>query len=115
YAPVALLSTPDRDLIHGYDHIGPPTNPSHIRQWNLRELCELLQASGLKVEFSGYTHNNNRDYKKTTSLIVLTNNQQLPTVKAPDDFRVVTFLPIYNEEDVLEATLKHLIEQGSEV
>jgi hypothetical protein len=32
-----VLSTPDRDLVYRRHHWGPPTNPSHIREWSFKE------------------------------------------------------------------------------
>lgn len=50
-ASIALVSTPDRDLYHGRDHMGPPTNVGHAREWNRAEFAALLAAHG----FSGRT------------------------------------------------------------
>jgi SAM-dependent methyltransferase len=46
-APVAIVSTPERDLTHGFDHMGPPMNPAHAREWNQAEFRALLESSGL--------------------------------------------------------------------
>lgn len=30
----AIVSTPERDVVRGEDHLGPPPNPHHVREWN---------------------------------------------------------------------------------
>lgn len=48
-APLAILSTPERDLVRGRDHIGPPPNAHHVREWNQRELCEWFSNEGFVI------------------------------------------------------------------
>lgn len=115
HVAAAVLSTPDRDLVHGYEHMGPPKNPAHIREWNLRELCTFVKSFGIPVEFSGYTYNNDVDWLKNTSLLVLANHQKSHKSTPPDDFRVVAITTAYNEEDIIASSLRHMIEQGIEV
>ncbi len=33
-----FLSTPERGLLYGFDQTGPPSNPSHCREWTMEEL-----------------------------------------------------------------------------
>lgn len=54
-APLALLSTPERVLCWGAEHVGPPPNPTHVREWTRVELVDYLTKSGLQVVFSGFT------------------------------------------------------------
>jgi hypothetical protein len=37
-----ILSTPDRDLMYGGRHWGPPTNETHIREWNFDEFHRYI-------------------------------------------------------------------------
>jgi SAM-dependent methyltransferase len=67
---IVLISTPSRTRARGADHMGPPGNPAHVREWALSELELLLDASGLRVTFGGYTYNNTRRWKKNTILTV---------------------------------------------
>lgn len=115
YAPAALLSTPERDLVRGKDDLGPPTDPHHVREWNLFELQQYLSSTGLRVAFSGLTFNNDCDREKKTSLIVLENNHALPLQPAPPDFTVVAIINAYNEADIVVPALRFLIDQGINV
>lgn len=42
-----FISTPDRDLVG--TPLGPPENPSHVREWSFRELRAYLESHGWKV------------------------------------------------------------------
>lgn len=44
-----VLSTPERDLVHGMAHQGPPTNPYHVREWNMGEFRSYLESSCFEV------------------------------------------------------------------
>jgi 2-polyprenyl-3-methyl-5-hydroxy-6-metoxy-1,4-benzoquinol methylase len=41
---LVLLSTPNRLLMYGYDHNGPPTNLSHVREWNMSEFQQYINT-----------------------------------------------------------------------
>jgi SAM-dependent methyltransferase len=72
---LAILSTPERDLVQGYDHMGPPTSRFHVREWNSSELRDLLQAHGLHVGYVGLTINDSRDRQKNSTLVLISNNR----------------------------------------
>lgn len=44
-----LISTPERDLVRGYDTYGPPDNKKHVREWNFEELSKYISSQGLKI------------------------------------------------------------------
>lgn len=115
YAPVALLSTPERELTRGLRDAGPPMNPSHVREWNQSELECLLRSYDFQVEFIGLTRSNDKDWQKWTSLAVLGNNHQPKFCPAPADFRVISFMIASNEEKIILPCLNYLISNGLEV
>jgi SAM-dependent methyltransferase len=71
WARAGVLSTPERDLTRGRDHAGPPPNPTHVREWNARELVELLLGSGLAVTFVGLTRSDDHSNAMRTTLVIL--------------------------------------------
>jgi|GEM_PF-740745 len=71
-APVLLLSTPERILVRGDEHMGPPPNKAHVREWSLDELDSLLRSSGFEVNFIGLTRSNTKDNEMKSILVVLT-------------------------------------------
>lgn len=109
YAPVALLSTPERDLVRGPDDLGPPANPHHVREWNLPEFRRLLQAADLPPAFSGLTMNQDQTLEKKTILTVV-ENVQTSTWKQqpPDSFDVLAIVTAYNEADVIRHCVQRL-------
>lgn len=45
--PLIVVSTPDRDRLHGSDHHGPPANPCHVREWAPSEFEALFADYGM--------------------------------------------------------------------
>lgn len=115
HAPVALLSTPERDLVRGSADCGPPHNPYHVREWNLEEFAHLLRGSGFDVEFLGLTINNSLDRQKRTILAVLANHARPQRCPAPPDYRVVAIVKTFNEADVIGPMVRRLTEGGVDV
>ena len=112
HAPVGILSTPNRDMVYGSNDRGLPKNVHHIREWSLLELMQFAQACNLRVEFAGHTYNHSFHWKKATSLLILANHNRPKLQPAPDDFRVVAVMTVYNEADIIESVIQHLHEQG---
>lgn len=73
-APAAVLSTPERELTHGLEHMGPPPNPAHTREWNSDELHRWVQKA-VVVDFHGLTFSNDHESTRRTILSVLGNSQ----------------------------------------
>lgn len=69
-----LLSTPERDIERGFNHLGPPPNRSHVREWNLHELTQLFRSLHFNVTYRDLTVSDNVSNNKNTSLLVLGNN-----------------------------------------
>lgn len=116
HAPVAILTTPERDLVRGLGDRGPPANPAHVREWNQAELSQLLKAFSFDVAFTGLTCNNDNDWEKKTVLSILHgNNLPRRATAANNNFRVVAFMTSYNEEDIVFHSVKRLLDAGIEV
>jgi SAM-dependent methyltransferase len=73
-ASVALISTPERDLWHGRDHIGPPPNKGHVREWNRSEFAALLAAYGFKG-LTEIVRSNDVGIERKTTLAVVTRRE----------------------------------------
>lgn len=67
---IVIISTPERDIQHGYAHMGPSPNLCHVREWNAEELHGYLASCGLKLLHHGMTRGNNRDWVMATQLVV---------------------------------------------
>ncbi|GIK24976.1 MAG: hypothetical protein BroJett006_12220 [Betaproteobacteria bacterium] len=113
HAPVAIVTTPERDLVRGPADSGPPANPAHVREWNLAEFQELLGVFSFKTAFLGLTCNNDRHYAKKTILAILHGGRMpLPQICTNDSFKVVAIMTAYNESDIIYPSLCRLIKSG---
>lgn len=69
-AAYIVISTPERDVEHGYDHRGPSPNPCHVREWNAHELHTLLTDVGLNVRWHGLTRGSDQGWAMGTQLVI---------------------------------------------
>jgi SAM-dependent methyltransferase len=65
-----LISTPERDILHGFDHLGPPSNNKHVREWNLVEFEQLLTENNFSKLLIDLTVSDDlsREYKTILSM-----------------------------------------------
>jgi SAM-dependent methyltransferase len=77
-ATAAVISTPDRIRTHGVKHLGPPTNRSHVREWEEGEFGLLLESCGLIIAHLGYTRATMSDSQGRTILAVCTGARLTP-------------------------------------
>jgi hypothetical protein len=71
-----LLSTPERDLVRGREHLGPPGNPCHLREWSIRELDAFLRDRGIEHRSVGLTRDNDLHNRLETILAVCCGDAQ---------------------------------------
>jgi SAM-dependent methyltransferase len=71
HATAVLISTPDRDLVRGPGHRGPPPNLAHAREWNIYEFAAFLAASGMRHGTVGHTRVTDRRPDRLTILATL--------------------------------------------
>lgn len=84
----------------------------------LDEMVDYVQAYGARVVFAGHT----RDYdhptsERTTSVLVCENPKRRLSplgLKTPKDFKVIAFMIVYNEADIILPSLDDLNRQGVE-
>ena len=118
YAPICLLSTPERDLVRGKNDNGPPDNPHHIREWNLKELEQFHHSFGFQLLFVGLTASNDQEFSKKTSMLIIEKNRSIDidfTGNAFKNFRVLVIMTAYNEEDIISQSIHKLLQQGINV
>ena len=48
HAAALVVSTPDRVRTYGPDHLGPPPNPAHVREWESAEFAAFLRSQGFE-------------------------------------------------------------------
>ena len=69
-AHALLLTTPDRELISGVDHVGPPENPAHVREWSSLELADFMASMGLRGHFGVTRSNDVMPFMRTILAVV---------------------------------------------
>ena len=69
-AIAAILSTPDRALYYGTSQLGPPPNPSHVREWRREEFRRFLELEGL-YPIIGLTRSNSASFRMQTILAIV--------------------------------------------
>jgi hypothetical protein len=69
-AAAVLLATPDRELMNGDGHLGPPADPAHLREWTRSELERFMASAGL-AGFFGLTRTNQLMPFMRTILVVV--------------------------------------------
>jgi hypothetical protein len=76
-ARAVVFSTPERDVQHGYDHMGPSPNLCHIREWNAQEFHDYLASVGLNPRHVGLTRGSDMGWAMGTQVAVCTPNRGL--------------------------------------
>ena len=80
WAPLLIVSTPERDLARGIVDFGPPGNPCHVREWNLAEFTCLLEHHGLRPGRVGLTRSDDRDHATYTIMAVIRGGEWRPAL-----------------------------------
>ncbi len=110
-ARFVVISTPDRERARGLGDLGPPANAAHVREWTAGEFRRFLTHTGFPANTAvGYTVNNDVNMAKAT-IIALAGRDAGPTAK-PAPARAAAVVHTYNEADIIEETIGHLISEG---
>lgn len=82
---------------------------------NPEELRRALARRGLHAAFAGWSPATAQGDCGRQLLAVVTGARIPRLGPAPDEFRVVAFVPVYNESDIITPTLRYLTGQGLQV
>lgn len=74
----AVLSTPARDKRAGADHLGPPSNPSHVREWTQDEFRAFVASYPVMIERFELTRSDDGGGGMTTQFVVLKSPEVRP-------------------------------------
>lgn len=80
-----FISTPERQLLYGYDRLKNPANKCHVREWKLEELTNYFQEKGMDC-VTGMTRSNDQLHQRATIVIVSGIDLAPFQVKDGDDF-----------------------------
>ena len=74
-----------------------------------------LEHYGHHVLFSGWLLKASSDECDSAMLAVIEFGEPRRYTSPPNDFRVIAFVPAYNEDDIINQTIEYLVAQGIEV
>jgi hypothetical protein len=114
-APAMIVTTTERDLLHGPGHKGPPTDIFQARQWNTAEFEQMLEKHGLRPTFTGLTVDDNVCLEKKTIISIF---DQCPLDVGrfpPDDFRPLALVTTYNDSDIAAQIIAKFLDDGIDV
>ena len=114
-ALATIITTPERDLVRGRNDLGPPANPAHVREWNLKELSSLLTAYDLPPAFIGLTVNNNINLEKKTIIAVADRRIGLKSSIPPRDFRPLAIVASFNDSEIITEVVDKLLNDDIDV
>lgn len=112
-SPYLLISTPDRIKSRESKSNGPPNNISHVREWSINEFYRLLTKYNFNKFIIGHTINTNVHNRKNTTLVI-SGTQAYPK-KFNTNIKILAIIPLFNEIDIIESTIYHLLNQGIDV
>lgn len=113
-ASFIILSTPDRIRARGPLDLGPPSNLAHTLEWSIDELARFLSSNGFSDDmFMGHTINTDYHRAKITSLSI--SGKEISRPLNGQRTSVAAIINTYNEIDIIEEVIHHLIRQGVEV
>jgi SAM-dependent methyltransferase len=69
-----ILSTPERDLLKGSNSNGPPTNKSHVREWNMFEFNNYLSSRRYQIDEHFITYGVKRTIKNRLYSLITHND-----------------------------------------
>ncbi|WP_160683794.1 glycosyltransferase family 2 protein [Clostridium sp. C2-6-12] len=106
-----LITTPERVKLRGIGSSKPPLESSNIREWSVEEFYSLLNKYRFKDFMIGYTNNNVNLYKDTILMLTGKNIYSKPEKK----LKVLAVVNLFNEIDIIEEVITHLIKEGLDV
>ncbi len=108
-APFVLIATADRTRFRGPEDFGPPVDTSHVREWTIDEFYSLLTNYRIDCRIGHTVSNNEEEFKGTT--LAISGTQAMPRLSSKLE-TVLAIMSAYNEEDIIEQSITHLIGQG---
>ena len=79
----------------------------------------LLASHSLRVQFTGFARLDSREDSAKSLLAIVERNSPVNEYvfgfgrrEVPDSFRVVAFLTVFNEADIISSSIEHLLQEG---
>jgi SAM-dependent methyltransferase len=111
---IVITTTPDRARVRGTEHLGPPPNEAHVREWELDEYSSVIADAGLDLTFAGYTTNNTQA-RELKTILTLSDPDVSSRAVRRNASRPLAIIAAYNEEDIIAEVVADLLMQGCDV
>ncbi len=127
YAPVLLLSTPDRSLMYGKEHKGPPLSQYHVREHTLSEMELMLAAHDMYPILGGFECKHfdmcNKGYSLSTNtyanmlITILNTNIRKTWMNSCKTITITAFLIVHphTRMQLIHYNVHHLLKQDIQV
>lgn len=106
-----LMTTPERVKLRGVGNSQPPVDSLNVREWSADEFYSLIKKYKFKDFMIGYVANNMNFYKDTILMLTGKNIYSKPEKK----LKVLAIVTLFNEIDIIEEVINHLINEGVDV
>lgn len=110
-SPFVLICGPDRARVNGLGNDGPPQAPDQCREWTLDEFCRFARDCGIGTNtLYGYTTCTGARSGKEEFVAICGTHVEVASNR--NLLNVGAVMHVYNESDIIEATIRHLSAQG---
>lgn len=78
----------------------------------LRAMKQMLDEAALSSDFVGLIRRSDAAPAPDRVVAILSKESAPPIASAPDSFKVIAIMAVYNEADIIESTIRYLASQG---
>jgi 2-polyprenyl-3-methyl-5-hydroxy-6-metoxy-1,4-benzoquinol methylase len=101
-----VLSTPERNLNAGVEHVGPPPDITRIREWNFYEFKDYIKSTDFHIIEHFLVSASQMDSAHTTAIMKSAGGTQIMVLSRPLDKTadpIISFFMIVTNHDILIA------------
>lgn len=114
-ALATIITTAERDRLHGSAPTGCPADRSRVSEWNTAEFLQLLGRHGMRPTFTGLMVGDEARLEKDTIVAICDQCPLAAGQSPPDDFRPLALVTTYNDGDIAVQMISKLLDDGIEV
>jgi len=115
FCPTCVLTVINREKINqnSLQNINP--------KWNFSEFEKLITAKNFNIPFLGLNFDNEQKVEQNNIVAIIERNNSIlnyrksSLLRTPDDFKVIAIMTAFNEADIIQSSIKNLIDQKIDV
>jgi len=119
-SPICILTTTNQRTIESQSEDTIKENQD-IKKTNFEEFKKILLSKGFNLLFVGLTVKDNTNSEKNNIIAIIEGNDTISNqivrkeIKAPEKFKVISIMAVFNEADIIIPSIKYLVNQGIDV